>query len=709
MELLLLLPLIFAWNFLFWGTIGLIRCAGETIDKHQSWLVSGTGSLACVFLLVQSPGLFVGVLPFIVTLTILVSIAAMIHLSKSFVRQHSDVIYEKSIARISRPAIFHPPGTIFRVATPTGSSDAACNRRNDDAYKLINSWLMKLDPSNRDIIVRRLGLYGHYKTTLKEISLETGVSCRHVREVQVDALRKLQQVQLDLDSNKKLFNVVANEYNRARIASSENNVSEKMNVPITWSNVEDCESQTQSERRDLPIAQTDPPYPNEMLALVAVMIATVCIAPFWQMGVLGNLSMDTPFTMAFASVAVSLWVFVVLFAGRVLAGKYMVQPASQYSAGDANYRMFSKNHVAVLVPAYNEGAGIEPTIRSAVRLVRRENVFVVNDCSTDDTSKIVAKLGVNLLDLTTNMGKANALDTAIKFYDLCDKFQFLLILDADTEIDPHYLKYALPKFDNPEVSVVAGHAIPKWSKEQAYRWSSFYVAYRIKLYMMTQAFLRYGQTSMHLNVSFIVPGFSSIYRTSVIPEIEITAPGLVIEDFNMTFELHRKKLGKIAYSPNAVAYCHEPHSFSDYTSQIKRWHLGFWQTVRRHGFWKSTFSFALSLFVLESLIISLAFISLPFVGVNAVVSYFSSSSFLPISQSVSVQVFFIGVLIVFLLDMASTVVVAVITKKPALLWHGVFFFLLRWVDAFYFVVTIPMAFIVKSNGRWISPSRLPSQ
>ena len=40
----------------------------------------------------------------------------------------------------------------------------------------------------------------------------------------------------------------------------------------------------------------------------------------------------------------------------------------------------------------------------------------------------------------------------------------------------------------------------------------------------------------------IVPGFASMYRTDAVAQIDVTGAGLVIEDFNMTFEIHAKKL-----------------------------------------------------------------------------------------------------------------------------------------------------------------------
>lgn len=371
---------------------------------------------------------------------------------------------------------------------------------------------------------------------------------------------------------------------------------------------------------------------------------------------------------------------------------------------------FSQHHVAILIPAYNESAGIKPTVDSAIKLVGADNVFVVNDCSSDDTSLIVQNLGVNFLNLQVNLGKAKALQTAINEFSICHRFEFLLILDADSEVDPDYLQYALPLFNDKGVAAVAGHAIPKWKKSKPFAYGSFFVAYRIKLYLMTQAFLRYGQTTKHLNVSFIVPGFSSIYRTRVLPDINIAAEGLVIEDFNMTFELHRKALGRIAYSPKAIAYCDEPHSLGDYNSQIKRWHLGFWQTVRRHGLWRSRFIVALIFFITESLVVSVALFLLPLIVLFNLL-YAVSPDLIPgqliggIFLNSNSTLFFIGILIFLLLDYVGTLVVAFITRIPALAFHGLFFFILRWFDAAYFLVSLPMAFFVKSSGRWKSPER----
>ena len=102
-----------------------------------------------------------------------------------------------------------------------------------------------------------------------------------------------------------------------------------------------------------------------------------------------------------------------------------------------------------------------------------------------------------------------------------------------------------------------------------------------------------------------------MYRASVLKHIDITAPGLVIEDFNMTFEVQRKRLGRVAYTPKARCSSEDPLTLNDYRKQVQRWYLGFWQTVRRHGVWPSLFWVSLGTLLVELLTISAFALALP--------------------------------------------------------------------------------------------------
>ncbi|MDO8649126.1 MAG: glycosyltransferase [Candidatus Peregrinibacteria bacterium] len=371
------------------------------------------------------------------------------------------------------------------------------------------------------------------------------------------------------------------------------------------------------------------------------------------------------------------------------------------------YPRVSPDRVAAIVPAHNEELCIARTLRALKKVVPRTHIFVGSDASTDRTADIVVREGCHVLEINPNKGKAGVLVTLIGQFRIVERFDAMIIVDADTELDSHYLENALPYFDDPQVVAVAGHAVTRWEPHTFPRWPYFFTAYRVRLYCVLQALMRYAQTWKYTNVTSIVPGFASMYRTHVLPKIDIAAKGMIIEDFNMTFELQKKKLGKVAYHPSIFGTCQDPFTFRDYVKQVKRWNLGFWQTVRRHGVWPSFFWLALGLFLIEMFIYSFFLLGLPLFLIGFLFTGFAPIEVpfpegIPLELTLNFQDLFMGV---FVMDYALTVIVAVFERKPLLLVYGLGFLVLRYIDVFLYVLTFPLAFIVKSTGQWKSPAR----
>ena len=161
-----------------------------------------------------------------------------------------------------------------------------------------------------------------------------------------------------------------------------------------------------------------------------------------------------------------------------------------------------------------------------------------------------------------------------------------MLLDADTLLARRLPDNRIALFSTtPPSSPSRGGRPRSSSRRPRTRIGRFLVAYRERFYVVIQYLIKYGQAARPINVVSIVPGFASMYRTRILGDIDIAAPGLAIEDFNMTFEVHAKRLGRIAFRPQAaIAYTQDPDTFADYRKQLHRWTLGFWQTVRRHGF-----------------------------------------------------------------------------------------------------------------------------
>ena len=241
--------------------------------------------------------------------------------------------------------------------------------------------------------------------------------------------------------------------------------------------------------------------------------------------------------------------------------------------------------VAVLIAAYNEAPVIEETIRRLTALIPKEQVYVISDASSDKTGQLAKRLGVHVLMLRKNRGKTGALVAGIKRFRLIHTCKVILLLDADTRLDKDYFPSGLPLFNQPDVVAVAGSARTLDDTATKTVIGRYLLAYRQRVYVILQFLVKYGQATPGFNAIAIVPGFASMYRTAAVKKIKIDAPGFVIEDFNVTFELHAKSLGAIAFDPSrAIAYTQDPDTAGDYFRQTYRWTLGFWQAVARHRF-----------------------------------------------------------------------------------------------------------------------------
>ncbi|MBI3282639.1 glycosyltransferase family 2 protein [Candidatus Curtissbacteria bacterium] len=391
----------------------------------------------------------------------------------------------------------------------------------------------------------------------------------------------------------------------------------------------------------------------------------------------------------------SFWVIIGLL--RYLVEKLSLPPKNRKGRPA---KLIREKEVAAIIPAHNEEKVIKRAIKALLRVLPRKNIYVASDYSTDRTVEIARSMGVRVLDIKPNLGKARALVYTMKHYRLLKRFKAIIINDADVEIDKSYLRRALPIFGDKKVAAVAPHGVARWGK---YKFREvFFIAYRIRLWRIIQIGMRFGQTWKFTNVTFIVPGSLSLYRTSVLKKLEIDAPGLIIEDFNMTFELHKKKLGRIAYNPAIFGIHQDPYTLRDYIKQIRRWDLGFWQTVKRNGIWPSFFWLSTGSFLIELSLYAIFLLAVP-----VLIILFAVNSFHPLNIPVAASNLTITDLLVgvFVMDYLTTIIAAIAEKKPILLVYGIGFIFLRYIDAFVHLCTLPLAFIVRSKGTWTSPKR----
>lgn len=83
--------------------------------------------------------------------------------------------------------------------------------------------------------------------------------------------------------------------------------------------------------------------------------------------------------------------------------------------------------ITVVIPAFNEEKTIESTVRAVQKLDHIDMVLVVDDGSTDQTARIAAGTGAEVLVLSPNRGKGGAMNAAIEYI----KTDIVAFIDAD--------------------------------------------------------------------------------------------------------------------------------------------------------------------------------------------------------------------------------------------------------------------------------------
>lgn len=66
--------------------------------------------------------------------------------------------------------------------------------QDDNINGNLNKWLDMLPEKHADVLARRFGLRGHEMATLEEVGLEIGLTRERVRQIQVEALKRLREI-----------------------------------------------------------------------------------------------------------------------------------------------------------------------------------------------------------------------------------------------------------------------------------------------------------------------------------------------------------------------------------------------------------------------------------------------------------------------------------------------------------------------------------
>jgi cellulose synthase/poly-beta-1,6-N-acetylglucosamine synthase-like glycosyltransferase len=292
-----------------------------------------------------------------------------------------------------------------------------------------------------------------------------------------------------------------------------------------------------------------------------------------------------------------------------------------FSGADDMFRSPLTLPVTVIVPAFNEGAGIVPAVQAmtALRYPKYE-IVVVDDGSTDDTFELlraqfdlvevprvvpgevpyrsqvlsvhVARGNPETLTVVrkTNGGKADALNVGINLA----RHPLVCMVDADSVLDPDaLLSVAKPFGDDPlrvaacggvvrianGCKVIGGRVVDVRMPKQ---W-----LVRVQVVEYLRAFLM-GRTGWsRLGGLVVISGAFGIFRRDLVVKIGGMAHDTIGEDAELVVRLHhylreQRADYRVIFVAEPVSWSEAPSTLSVLGRQRRRWHRGIAEILSKH-------------------------------------------------------------------------------------------------------------------------------
>ena len=98
------------------------------------------------------------------------------------------------IASVDVPSDRDSDRSLLDTIPDEQNTDPALLLQDADVQRHIDTWLTQLNDKQRAVVERRFGLRGREIATLEEVGVEIGVTRERVRQIQIEALRRLRQI-----------------------------------------------------------------------------------------------------------------------------------------------------------------------------------------------------------------------------------------------------------------------------------------------------------------------------------------------------------------------------------------------------------------------------------------------------------------------------------------------------------------------------------
>lgn len=102
--------------------------------------------------------------------------------------------YNEKTGSLDTPLMNDGDSSLVDFVPETTTHDPVSTMEDDDISSSVDFWLNQLADKHREVIIRRFGLLGHDTATLEQVGNELDLTRERVRQIQMDALKKLKRI-----------------------------------------------------------------------------------------------------------------------------------------------------------------------------------------------------------------------------------------------------------------------------------------------------------------------------------------------------------------------------------------------------------------------------------------------------------------------------------------------------------------------------------